>query len=121
MGANISPLLTAFVVGRKFGQTYLSAFTLANLTSNLCTFSLLWGLFSAADTLSPQAFGRGDLKEVGYQAMRGFVIVISIAVPSNILLFIFLENILIAWGQDPEAAAHACSMVLVAGSNSVKK
>jgi multidrug resistance protein, MATE family len=109
VGANISPLLTASVVGRKFGQTYLSAFTLANLTGNLCTFSLLWGLFSAADTLSPQAFGRGDFKEVGYQAMRGLVIALSIVVPSNILLFIFLENILIALGQDPEAAAHAAA------------
>jgi multidrug resistance protein, MATE family len=109
LGSSISPLLTASVVGLKFGPTYLSAFSLANLTGNLCTFSLLWGLYSAADTLSPQAFGRGDYKEVGYQAMRGVVIALSIVVPSNILLFFFLENILLSLGQDSEAAAHAAA------------
>jgi multidrug resistance protein, MATE family len=109
VGTIISPLLTASVVGRKFGQTCLSAFFLANLTGNLCTYSFLWGLFSAADTLSPQAFGRGDYKEVGYQAMRGLVIALFIVLLSNIPLFFFMEDILLAVGQDPEAAAHAAA------------
>jgi MATE family multidrug resistance protein len=103
----ISPLLTASYVGRKFGSVYLSGFTLANLTGNLCTFSLLAGLFSAADTLSPQAFGAGHYKEVGLHAMRGFFASMVLLIPINILLVCFLESTLIAIGEDPEAAFHA--------------
>ena len=107
VGTYISPFLTASVIGRNFGQTYLSAFTLANLTGNLCTFSLLWGLLSAADTLTPQAYGKKDYPEVGYLAMRGLVLAVGVVLPSNAILYYYLEDILLALGQDPEAAAHA--------------
>jgi MATE family multidrug resistance protein len=103
----ISPLLTASYVGRKFGSAFLSGFTLANLTGNLCTFSLLAGLFSASDTLSPQAFGAGDYKEVGLIAMRGVFSSMVLLIPINIFLVCYLESTLIAVGEDPEAASHA--------------
>lgn len=109
LGFIISPLLTASYVGRLFGPTYLSGFTLANLTGNLCTFALLAGLFSAADTLGPQAFGSGDKKEVGLIAMRGFFCACFILLPINIVLVIFLKDILMALGQDEDAATHAMS------------
>jgi Na+-driven multidrug efflux pump len=84
-GFVISPFLTASIVGRKFGATYLSAFTLANLTGNLCTFSFVTGLYSASDTLIPQAFGVGNYKEVGLIAMRGVMATSTvILVPLNI-------------------------------------
>jgi len=107
VGMNLSTLLTASVVGLRFGKLYLSAFTLANLTGNLCTFSLLWGLFSAADTLSPQAYGKGNYPDLGYQAMRGMVLAIVIIVPPNILFVWRLDQILIWVGQDATAAQHA--------------
>jgi len=107
LGFTLSPLLTASYVGLKFGKTYLSAFSLANLTGNLCTFSLMSGMFSAADTLSPQAFGKGDYKELGLLAIRGIASAIVILVPINIILVVYLETILVATGQDPEAAYHA--------------
>jgi Na+-driven multidrug efflux pump len=65
LGYIISPLLTASYVGRKFGSIFFSGFTLANLTGNLCTFSLMHGLFSATDTLGTQAFGSGNKKKLG--------------------------------------------------------
>ena len=103
----LSPLLTASYVGLKFGPVFLSAFTLGNLTGNLCTFSLLAGLFSASDTLSPQAYGIGNYKEVGLIAMRGFFASVVLILPINVLLVMFMEDILLAVGQDPGAAFHA--------------
>eukprot|EP00980_Cylindrotheca_fusiformis_P031668 scaffold26767_cov117-Cylindrotheca_fusiformis.AAC.3 len=107
LGTIICPLLTASFVGRRFGPTYLSGFTLANLTGNLCTFSLMAGLFSAADTLGPQSFGTGDNREVGLIAMRGFVAAISVLLPVNIVIVLFLKEILVSLGQNETAAAHA--------------
>ena len=102
-----SPLLTASYIGRGFSPVYLSAFTLANLTGNLSTFALLAGMFSASDTLSPQAFGRGDFPEVGRVAIRGVVASACLLVPINAVLFCCLEDIMVALGQDAEASRHA--------------
>lgn len=108
-GFTLSPLLTASYVGLRFGPVFLSAFTLGNLTGNLCTFSLLAGLFSASDTLAPQAFGVGDYKEVGLIAFRGVFASFVLVVPLNVLLILYLEDLLVAVGQDPEAAFHAAA------------
>mmetsp|Transcript_14215 Transcript_14215/g.34521 ORF Transcript_14215/g.34521 Transcript_14215/m.34521 type:complete len:506 (+) Transcript_14215:37-1554(+) len=107
LGFIVSPLMTASHVGRKFGPTFLSGFTLANLTGNLCTFSLMSGLFSAADTLGPQAFGSGQKKEVGLIALRGFAFAICLLLPISVILVIYIKDIMIALGQDEEASMHA--------------
>ena len=107
IGFAISPLLTASYVGRKFGVLYLSGFTLANLTANLSSFSWIAGLFSAADTLAPQAFGMGSLAQVGYIAVRGFVVCTAIVVPINGALVCWLQDWLIRLGQDRQAARFA--------------
>ena len=107
LGFISSPLLTASYIGRNFAPVYLSGFTLANLTGNLSTFSLMAGLFSASDTLSPQAFGRGDFPEVGKIAIRGFAVSFSVLLPINIGLFYYLDDIMLSLGQDAEASMHA--------------
>jgi multidrug resistance protein, MATE family len=109
LGFFMAPFLTASYVGRLFGPVHLSGFALANLTGNLCTFSVMAGLFSASDTLSPQAFGAGDYAEVGYVAMRGVVAAVVALLPINIFLVLFLEPCLVLLGQDPEAARLAVS------------
>ena len=106
-GFTLSPLLTASYVGLRFGPMFLSAFTLGNLTANLCTFSLLAGVFSASDTLAPQAFGVGDYNEVGLIAVRGIFASLILVIPINIFLVTCMEDLLVAAGQDPEAAFHA--------------
>lgn len=106
-GTNIAPLLIASYIGRRFGVEYLSGYTLANLTGNLCTFSILSGLFSASDTLGPQAFGISNYREVGLLAVRGFVVALAILFPINVVLYFYQEQILLSLGQDPEAALHA--------------
>mmetsp|Transcript_116593 Transcript_116593/g.238489 ORF Transcript_116593/g.238489 Transcript_116593/m.238489 type:complete len:561 (+) Transcript_116593:245-1927(+) len=107
MGFAACPLIIASYVGRLYGPMYMTAFSLANLTGNLCTQTLVLGLFGAIDTLSPQALGKGDFAEVGRLWIRGVVSSVAIMVPINIPLVLFLEDILIACGEDPTAAHHA--------------
>jgi MATE family multidrug resistance protein len=107
LGFALSPLLTASFIGRKFGATFLSGFTLANLTGNLSTMSVLQGLFSASDTLSPQAYGAGNYKEVGLIAIRGFFASIILLSLINLIVIPFIEPILVTCGQDAEASRYA--------------
>mmetsp|Transcript_19827 Transcript_19827/g.35744 ORF Transcript_19827/g.35744 Transcript_19827/m.35744 type:complete len:533 (+) Transcript_19827:64-1662(+) len=107
LGFVLSPFLTASHIGRTLGSLYLSSFTLANLTANLCTFSLMAGLWSASDTLSPQAFGLKNYPELGYIAVRGCVTSVVVLLPINVVLTMYLEPILTSLGQDPQVSLHA--------------
>jgi multidrug resistance protein, MATE family len=106
-GITLPPLLTASYVGRHLGSVYLDGFTLANLTGNLWTLSLISGLYSASDTLSPQAFGAGNFKEVGLLAIRGFAGAMILVLPINLFLVLFMDKLLVAIGQDEEPAQLA--------------
>ena len=106
-GCTIPPALTASFVGRKLGSVYLDGFTLGMLTGNLLTLSIIQGLFTASDTLSPQAFGARNYREVGLLAIRGFVIAVAIMLPINGLLVAFMKPLLILLGQPEESAALA--------------
>lgn len=107
MGAVLPAFLTASYVGRNFSVQYLDGFTLASLTVNLFTLSLLQGLYSASDTLSPQAYGAGNAAEVGHLALRGYVGSMLVTVPSMVLLAFVMNRVLIRIGEDEEAATHA--------------
>ena len=74
---------------------------------NLCTQTLVTGLFGAIDTLSPQALGKGEYNEVGYLAIRGVICSVLLPVPINIILIMYLKYILIALGEDEEASNFA--------------
>ncbi|CAB9512011.1 toxin extrusion protein 1 [Seminavis robusta] len=99
--------LTASYVGRRMGSIYLDGFTLGNLTGNLFISSLLQGILSASDTLSPQAFGAGNDREVGLLAIRGFVVSLVVTVPILVVLFSSLERIFQQLHQDPLVAELA--------------
>jgi multidrug resistance protein, MATE family len=107
LGATIPPALTASYVGRHLGSTYLDGFTLANLTGNLCTLSLLSGLYSASDTLAPQAFGAGNYRELGLLLMRGLTGSMIVLIPINLVLLMYMEQLLVLCGQDPVPSALA--------------
>jgi len=104
LGFAMSPLITASFVGRLYGPVYLSGFSFANLMGNLCTQTLVTGLFGAIDTLSPQAFARGEYAEVGYLMIRGTLASIVFLIPINIILVVYMQDLLIALGEDAEAA-----------------
>lgn len=107
MGAVLPPLLLTSFIGRTYGSVYLDGFLLASLTGNLFTLSLLQGLFSAADTLSPQAFGANNEREVGLLAMRGLLGSLMVMVPINAVLVIHMGPILDYVGIDPEVSHYA--------------
>lgn len=100
LGATVPPAMTASYIGRHLGAVYLDGFTLSSLTGNLLTLSLLQGLYSASDTLSPQAFGAGNYKEVGLVAMRGYVASLLLIIPINLVLSMYMRDILIWVGED---------------------
>ena len=107
LGSVLPNFLVASYVGRIFGPTFLDGFTLANLMGNLCNLSLLQGLYTSADTLSPQAYGAGNLKEVGYIAIRGYIASLIVLVPINVVLVEYFKPLLVAVGEDAKAAAVA--------------
>lgn len=107
VGLTVPPAMTASYVGRHLGPVALDGFTLATLTGNLLTLALLSGLYSASDTLSPQAFSAGNYKQVGLIAMRGYVGSMLILVPMNAVLFFVMDDLLIYFGQDEEASRLA--------------
>jgi MatE len=106
---------TASYIGRNFAVEYLDGFTLASLTINLFTLSLLQGLYSASDTLSPQAYGAGNASEVGHLAVRGYLGSLLVTVPSYMLLAHSLKPVLIYLGIDAEASTHASHYYLING------
>jgi MATE family multidrug resistance protein len=109
LGGVLPNFVCASYVGRHYGSVYLDGFTLANLMGNLFNLSLLQGLYTAADTLSPQAFGAGNYKEVGLIAVRGYLASLVLLIPINIVLMVSFSKLLIWIGEDVEVsqAAHA--------------
>lgn len=104
VGFVVPSFLTAAFVGRHFGPTHLDAYTLANLTGNLCSLSLLSGLYSAADTLCPAAYGAGNYARVGLVACQALLTSWMILLPVNIVLCSTLGPLLQTLGQDETAA-----------------
>jgi MATE family multidrug resistance protein len=107
LGSVLPQFLVASYVGRYFGSVYLDGFTLASLTGNLFTLSFLTGIFSASDTLSPQAFGANNEREVGLLAMRGYIGSIIVMLPINLVLVCYMDRIMHSFGIDAEVSHHA--------------
>lgn len=104
---NVPGFLVAAYIGRQYGSLHLSGFSLANLTGNLFTLSILQGLFSAADTLAPKAYANGEGRQVGVIAMRGYLAALTILMPGLAILFLFMKPLLVALGQNEEASEYA--------------
>mmetsp|Transcript_6276 Transcript_6276/g.8163 ORF Transcript_6276/g.8163 Transcript_6276/m.8163 type:complete len:512 (-) Transcript_6276:259-1794(-) len=109
----VPPFLAASHVGRKYGYLYLDGYTLAWGTGNLATMALLQGVFNASDTLSPQAFGSDNFREVGLIAIRTFVVSMIVILPINAVLIPFMERMFDFLGQDPKASLYACQFYAV--------
>jgi len=107
LGSVLPSFLTASYIGRNFDVIHLDGFMLASLTCNLFTLSLLQGLYSASDTLSPQAYGAGNRQEVGVLAIRGFVGSMLITLPIVMLLAVIMDHMLVGLGEDEDASRQA--------------
>ena len=103
----VPPASAAAFVGRKYGAIYLDGYTLAWGTGNLLTMAPLQGVFNASDTLSPQAYGSGNYRQVGLIAMRAFAASMMVILPINLLLVPWTERLFDFLGQDAQAAMYA--------------
>lgn len=79
-------IVSVFSAG-KIGSSELGAVTLSNLLANVTSYGVIQGVASSLSTLCPQAYGKGDLKLVGLQAMRCFIILMIMFVPIFIFWF----------------------------------
>ena len=111
LGQVIPGFTIASYIGRTYSNdiSYLDGYTLASLTANLFTLSLLLGIYTASDTLSPQAYGAGNMKEIGYLAIRGFLASMMVLIPIVILLVCYMKPMLLWIGEDRMSVSHACS------------
>lgn len=90
----------------------LAGFALASLSANLACQSIFIGILSASDTLSPQAYGAGNYREVGLLAIRAYASAFVLVLPLALLLW-YSEVVLLLLGQDPRAAELASLWVRV--------
>ncbi|KAG7351834.1 MATE efflux family protein [Nitzschia inconspicua] len=107
LGVVLPNFLLASQVGRLYGSLYLDGFTLANLMGNLCNLSLLQGIYTASDTLGPQAYCAQNYPQVGLLCIRGVVASAIVLVPINVILVAFFERLMVAVGENLDAARHA--------------
>ena len=99
-------------LGRGCGEEAMGGIALGNLSGNLSGMSIIYGFFSALDTLAPQEMGAGRHREVGILAQRGFAICLLAVLPAAVLWW-FMEDALVWAGQPAVASAHACRFLRV--------
>ena len=99
-------------VGRTFGSEALAGVSLGLLTFNLFGLMLIIAPMQALDTVAPQAFGAGNLEQVGIACQRAVGFALLLLVPVAVLLWSHAEQILIALGQEPAVAAFATRYLL---------
>ena len=108
LGVVLPNFIIASQVGRLYGSIYLDGFTVANLMGNLCNLSLLQGVYTASDTLGPQAYTAKNYREVGLLSIRGAIVSIVVLLPINIILVGYFQRIMMTIFHQPneEVAYH---------------
>ena len=85
---------------------------LSNAYLSIMILAPILGLNTAQDTLTSQAFGRGDLHLCGIYLSRGRLILITFFMTLGIGPALFSQKIFLAIGQDPEVSRLAHIQVL---------
>ncbi|KAG9153720.1 hypothetical protein Leryth_005853 [Lithospermum erythrorhizon] len=84
----------------------LSSTAIAVSISNVTGFTFLLGMASALETLSGQAYGAKQYKMLGTQLYTAVFCLLIVCIPLSII-WIYMENILILIGQDPQISHEA--------------
>ena len=100
------------VIGRLGDTTFISGIGLGITTIGVVSISLGLGLSGGVETLSSQAFGKGNNYLAGCYYSRAQVILTVIYIPQAILLY-FATPILIALGLPEASSNHAGSYICI--------
>ncbi|GAA0141972.1 transporter [Lithospermum erythrorhizon] len=84
----------------------LSSTAIAVSISNVTGFTFLLGMASALETLSGQAYGAKQYKMLGTQLYTAVFCLLIVCIPLSII-WLYMENILILIGQDPQISHEA--------------
>jgi MATE family multidrug resistance protein len=107
LGVVLPNVVIASQVGRLYGSIYLDGFAVANLMGNLCNLSLLQGIYTASDTLGPQAYGAKNYRQVGLLSIRGAIVSIVVLLPINVVLVGYFQRMMTTIFHQPNAdVAH---------------
>lgn len=104
---SVESFLVAAYIGRNFGSIHLDGYMLAMLSCNLTAYSLMEGIYSALDTLLAHAYGSKNYGEVQLLVVRCVIISMSIIIPFIAILAIYMNDILLSFGEDPIASQYA--------------
>ena len=109
---SIIPFLVVFSIVSGFGTVEIAANGIAN---NLDTLGLLFGFAVnlAAITVIGQCVGAGDEAQVRYYTKKILRILYIVAAAFNLLLILFLDQILLIYQVTPETRALANILVLI--------
>lgn len=98
-------LMNIFFVGHQSSEL-LAGVGLGNMLLNVLVFAVTMGLNGTIETFVAWSYGRGDKMMCGLHLNRARVVVTSVIIPVMIL-FLFIDKILINLQQDPEIAMIA--------------
>ena len=97
-------ICTTILVGRIGSPVELAAIGFATVMCNITGHSLVQGMGAALDTLSTQAFGAGQVPELGVLAQRSFAISLCTVCLPAAALWITITPIMRRMGMDPYLA-----------------
>ena len=98
-------LMNIFYVG-QVSSDLLAGVGLGNMLLNVLVFAVTMGLNGTIESFVSWSYGQGDYMMCGTHLNRAKIIVTCVVIPV-IILFLFMDNILIGLKQDPEIAAIA--------------
>ncbi|CAO2815327.1 unnamed protein product [Amaranthus hypochondriacus] len=98
--------VVALIMVGHLGELPLASVAIAISVTNVTGFSLFIGLCGGLDTLCGQAYGAKQYKQIGTYVYSAIISLLVICIPI-ILLWIFMDKLLILLGQDPEISLEA--------------
>ncbi|NP_001151657.2 transparent testa 12 protein [Zea mays] len=102
---NAVQMVSVMFVGH-LGKLPLAGASLASSLANVTGFSLVAGMAGALDTLCGQAFGARRYALLGVYKQRSMLVLALASLPV-VLTWVFVEQLLLAIGEDPDIAAEA--------------
>ncbi|KAL2904323.1 Protein DETOXIFICATION 1 [Bienertia sinuspersici] len=108
--------VVALIMVGHLGELPLASVAIAISVTNVSGFSLLIGLCGGLDTLCGQAYGAKQYKKIGTFIYSGIISLQLICIPI-ILIWIFMDKLLILMGQDHQISieAHKFAIWLIPG------